>query len=160
MVYMMKIYVDGGCRGNGQPGAIGAAAAVVKLRGGRTRTWTRELPFYLSPTNQRAEITAIILALELALEKYESLDSYPKFNVTIYSDSRYAVNCMTDWVYGWANNGWMNSRGFEVVNRDLIEEASNLDDRLRDLGRVKYEWIPRGENWEADEACNDCMDEM
>ncbi|PQE12450.1 ribonuclease H1 protein [Rutstroemia sp. NJR-2017a BVV2] len=85
MVYTMKIYVDGGCRGNGQPGAIGAAAAVFKSRWGRDKTWTRQLPYYPPPTNQRAEITAIILALELALKKYDGLDSNPRVNVTIYS---------------------------------------------------------------------------
>ncbi|PQE32176.1 ribonuclease H1 protein [Rutstroemia sp. NJR-2017a WRK4] len=153
MVYRMNIYVDGGCRGNGQPDAIGAAAAVFRYRGGRTQTWTRQLPdgFYDPPaTNQRAEITAIILALNIALDKYEQLDYCPKVDVTIYSDSKYVVNCMTEWIYGWLQNDWKNSRGFEVVNRDLIEEANDLDDRLRELGR----------NTQADEACNDCMDEM
>jgi ribonuclease HI len=160
MVYTMNIYVDGGCRGNGQPDAIGAAAVVFRYRRGRTQTWTQQLPYYPPPTNQRAEITAIILALNLALDKHEELDYHPKVDVTIYSDSKYAVNCMTDWVYGWSQNGWQNSKGLEVVNRDLIEEASYLDDRLRELGRVKYQWIPRAQNTQADAACNDCMDGM
>jgi ribonuclease HI len=76
MVYKMEIKVDGGCRGNGQEGSIGAAAAVFEYRYS-TRTHTRALPRYPPPTNQRAEITAIILALEKALERYYDLDGDP-----------------------------------------------------------------------------------
>jgi ribonuclease HI len=159
MVYVMEIYVDGGCRGNGRPGSIGAAAAVFKLRWGRRKTWTTILPDYPPPTNQRAEIAAIILALEQALEKYEELDTNPWLDVKIYSDSRYAVSCMTAWIYKWSRNGWINSAGHEVANRDLIQKASDLDDRLKEEGSVEYIWIPRAENEEADEACNDAMDD-
>lgn len=80
--------------------------------------------------------------------------------MTIYSDSRYAIGCMTEWIYKWTNNGWINAAGNEVANRDLIEEASDLDDRLKKEGDVRYVWIPRSQNQLADEACNDCMDEQ
>lgn len=160
MVYIMEIYADGGCRGNGQPGAIGAAAAAFKKRNGRYDAWTVSLPRYPPPTNQRAEVTAIILALEQALEKFEGLDTNPYLNVNIYSDSRYAINCMTTWIYKWANNGWYNAAGNEVANRDLIEEASDLDERLKELGHVDYIWIPREDNQYADRLCNENMDEQ
>jgi ribonuclease HI len=67
---------------------------------------------------------------------------------------------MTEWIYKWTNNGWINAAGNEVANRDLIEEASDLDDRLKKEGDVRYVWIPRSQNQLADEACNDCMDEQ
>lgn len=157
----MEIYVDGGCRGNGRPDAIGAAAAVIKLKWGRSQTWSRNLPNGFSdpaPTNQRAEISAIILALELALGKCAELVTNPYLDVKIYSDSKYAVGCMTEWIYKWSHNGWINSAGNPVANQDLIREASNLDDRVRDEGRVEYIWIPRSENEMADEVCNDALD--
>ena len=79
MVYTMEIYVDGGCRGNGYTGSIGAAADVFKLKWGRLDPWTKSLPrYYPEPTNQRAEIMAIILALDVALEKYRELDTNPR----------------------------------------------------------------------------------
>lgn len=159
MVYTMEIYVDGGCRGNGQPGSIGAAAAVFKLRSGKHQAWTKSLPQYPPPTNQRAEITAIILALEQALEKLAELRTNPWLDVKIYSDSRYAIGCMTDWVYKWSRNGWINAAGNEVANRDLIQEASDLDDRLKEEGTVEYIWIPREENQDADRCCNQALDE-
>lgn len=160
MVYTMKIYVDGGCRNNGKPGAIGAAAAVFKFKYNHEQRYYRELPDYPAPTNQRAEITAIILALKQALERYQSLDSTPYVDVTIHSDSRYAVNCMNEWIYKWSRNGWVNAAGSEVVNRDLIQEASDLDDLLKKEGDVSYVWISRDQNQAADELCNEILDEM
>lgn len=47
-----------------------------------------------------------------------------------------------------------------MVNRDLIQEASDLDDEILHLGDVKYVWIPREQNTIADEAANRCMDKQ
>jgi len=160
MVYRMEIYVDGGCRGNGRPGSIGAAVAVFQLKFGAQKRWYKILPRQPPPTNQRAEITAIIVALEQALEKYEELDTNPWLDVKIYSDSKYAIGCMTDWIYKWSRNGWRNSAGNPVANRDLIQKASDLDDRLKEEGSVEYIWIPREENQDADEFVNEVMDEF
>ena len=163
MVYIMRMYVDGGGRRNGYDDAIGAAACVIQKKWGRDTTWTRQLPsncFSPPPTSQRAEITAIILALETALEDYEELDSNPRLRLTIHTDSKYAHGCMTDWIYKWIRNGWVNAAGREVANRDLIEKASDLDEQVKELGTVDYVWIPRGENQDADEAVSDLLDEM
>ena len=102
----------------------------------------------------------MILALQHALAEYDRLHSAPIMKVTIYTDSKYAQGCMSTWMHQWAENGWRNSRGGKVANRDLIREASELDDAVRKLGKVKYVWIPRSENWEADEAADLVMDEM
>lgn len=162
MVYLMEFNVDGGCRRNGQPDAIGAAACCLQIHYGKRYTWKtcRLDEFPTAPTSQRAEITAIILALEWALERYDGLGGSPRLAVTIRSDSRYAVECMTNWVYNWVRNGWTNSRGFEVANRDLIERASDLDDRVAELGSVDYIWIPRSENGSADALCQQELDEQ
>jgi ribonuclease HI len=106
-------------------------------------------------TNQRAEITAIMLGLEMALERYGELDFSPRLNVTIKSDSEYAVECMNEFIKKWSKNGWINSRGVPVANQDLIRAAHRLDGEVRKLGRVKYAWIPRELNEDADGYCND-----
>jgi ribonuclease HI len=162
MVYIMRFYVDGGCRGNGSPSSIGAAAAVMKKRFNGREIWTRELPSDWNdpPTNQQAEITAIIVALQVALKKYRELDGNPRLDLEIFSDSKYAIGCMTNWIYKWSRNGWMNAAGNPVANQDLIREASDLDVDLRGLGSVTYTWIPRSENQDADEACNNVLDQM
>ncbi|TVY33899.1 Ribonuclease H [Lachnellula occidentalis] len=160
MVFIMKIYVDGGCRGNGKLGAIGAASSVFKYRSRRQKAWTQDLPENPLPTNQRAEIIAVILALEKALIKYAQLRSSPRLNVKIYSDSKYAIGCMTEWIQIWSKNGWINATGKPVANQDLIIMASELDDRLREGGKLKYVWIPRSENEDADGCCNQAMDKL
>jgi ribonuclease HI len=162
MVYIMVFEVDGACRRNGQPGSIGAAAACLLNRRGTSYTYkARRLDNARTvATNQRAELLAIILALEWALEKYDQLNGYPRLDVEIKSDSKYAVSCIKDWAAKWVQNGWYNSRGYEVANRDLIQKASDLDDRVQDLGSVQYTWISRGDNADADGHCNDVMDEM
>ncbi|KAI1270110.1 ribonuclease H-like domain-containing protein [Xylariaceae sp. FL1019] len=161
MVYTMVFEVDGGCRRNGQPRPLGAAACCLQMRSGRKHyARTERLPSNPSPTNQRAEITAISMALKWALEKYDEDNICARLNVIIKSDSKYAVNAMSDWIYKWSSNGWVNSAGYEVANRDLIQQASRLDDRVRELGSVRYEWIPREDNIDADRHCNDSLDEQ
>lgn len=163
MVYIMRMYVDGGCRRNGYEDAIGAAACVIQKKWGRTSTWTRSLPSHYgcpTPTSQRAELTAIIQALEIALQEYQELDGNPNLRLTIHTDSKYAHGCMTDWIYKWTRNGWVNAAGNQVANRDLIEKASDLDDQVKELGTVDYVWIPRSENQDADEAVSNRLDDM
>ena len=160
MVYYMNMKVDGGCRRNGYSNAVGAAAIVVIRKYGGWRSWTRDLPSYPTPTSQRAELTAIIFALEKALEKAEDLDNDPFMRVNIDTDSKYAYGCMTDWSFKWRTNGWINSAGNEVANRDLIEEAVDLDDQVERHGKVTYGWIPRYENSVADQAVRDRLDEI
>jgi ribonuclease HI len=118
----------------------------------------RPLNSWPTPTSQRAELEAIILALQKALEVYEGLGNEPVLDVTIYSDSRYAVNCMTKWIYKWVRNGWINCAGDTVANQDLLGKASDLDDRLREEGVVEYVWIPREQNELADKICDENMD--
>ncbi|KAI1113195.1 ribonuclease H-like domain-containing protein [Nemania sp. NC0429] len=161
MVYRMDFYVDGGCRGNGRSRSIGAAACLLMKPYNRGYRWkARRLDPYPRPTNQRAELTAIIMALDWALQKYDALDYHRELDVRIYTDSRYAVGCMTRWIDNWIENGWRTSDGTRVANRDLIEEAAYMDDRLAELGSVRYIWIPRAENEDADRHCNDELDDM
>jgi len=161
MVYIIELFVDGACRNNGYAGAVGAAAAVHKLRGNNHFYGTEALEDrWEAATNQRAEILAIKLGLELALDKHQELRSGTACKVTIHSDSKYAIGCMREWVYKWVSNGWINARGEPVANQDLIKEANSLDDELREVADVTYVWIPRSENSLADRHCNEALDDM
>ncbi|KAJ5391670.1 ribonuclease H-like domain-containing protein [Penicillium cosmopolitanum] len=160
MAYVIKFYTDAGCKGNGTSGAIGAAAAVFETEDGDYKSWKMSLASYPTPTNERAGIEAIVLALEKALDLFDNLNSSPWLDVAIYSDSRYGVDCMTKWIYKWTRNGWVNYAGHDVANRDLLEQASDLDQRLRAEGDVQFLWIPREKNGIADRLCNEAMDEQ
>ncbi|OBT64796.1 hypothetical protein VE03_06495 [Pseudogymnoascus sp. 23342-1-I1] len=159
MVYIMRIFVDGACRNNGYWGAEGSAAAVFKR--GKNRILQSHkycLPDDPTPTNQRAELTAIIVALKQAIRKHRDLDTCPRLDVKICSDSDYAVRCMNEFVFKWLKNGWITAAGHPVKNQDLIKEAVRFLNELKELGKVRIRWIPRGENQEADQLCNDVLD--
>ncbi|RMD43213.1 hypothetical protein DV735_g1976, partial [Chaetothyriales sp. CBS 134920] len=64
-------------------------------------------------TNQRAELTAIQRALDIAPRHRD---------VTIYTDSKYAIDCSVKWSKNWVKNGWKNSQGRPVENKDVIME--------------------------------------
>lgn len=158
----MKIHVDGGCRNNGRSSATGAAAAVFYNRNGFRTTWTRRLTALQPPTSQRAELTAIVLALEQVLVKHAGLRRNPRLRVTIFTDSKYALGCMTEWYGKWVGNGWRNAKGGEVANRDLVELAKGLEGLVREAGRgtVRFVWVPREENMDADRAVGEVLDGM
>lgn len=163
MVREMVFRVDGACRGNGRPDAIGAAACCLYKNSsgtGEFRVRTGGLPPQPTPTNQRAELIAIILALKWAQERHKKRRRNATRNVTIHSDSDYAVKCMTQWIHRWQANGWKNANGLPVKNRDLIERASGLSDKLRNHGVVHFIWVPRDENHDADTCCNRALDEQ
>ena len=67
---------------------------------------------------------------------------------------------MTEWYRKWESNGFINSLGYEVTNRDLIERALDLERDISEHGNVFWEWIPRSDNETADEAVNYEMDDM
>ena len=74
-------------------------------------------------TNQRAELMAILRALELSPRDRP---------ITIYSDSSYAINCVTKWYQKWRDNGWLNAAKKPVENKDLVEKVLGmLEERER-----------------------------
>ncbi|MCF8563883.1 ribonuclease HI [Alicyclobacillus tolerans] len=102
----VEIYTDGACSGNPGPGGW---AAVLTYSGSR-----RELSGGESnTTNQRMELNAAFQALRALKEPCE---------VILHSDSAYLVNCFRQkWYVSWQKNGWKNSKGEPVQNRDLWE---------------------------------------
>lgn len=69
-------------------------------------------------TSSRMEITAVIKALN-------HIQRPSKF--LMHVDSAYVVNaCRQNWFARWQSNGWINSKGNRVANRDLWEELIEL----------------------------------
>ena len=66
-------------------------------------------------TNQVAELTAVLKALEIVKENLANNDI-----INIYTDSMYIVNSMNKWAKKWETNDWKKSNGKEVLNLDLI----------------------------------------
>ena len=107
---MNKIfYTDGACSGNPGPGGY----AVVSLEENElVYSYVEDFP---NTTNNRMELMAILHVIKLAAEDREN-------DYLVYSDSAYAINSITNWIYGWARNGWMNSKKKQVENIDLMQE--------------------------------------
>jgi ribonuclease HI len=50
------------------------------------------------PTKERAEITAIILALNMVMDLLPEICGSPDIQLTIHSDSKYAATCVPSWI--------------------------------------------------------------
>lgn len=84
-------------------------------------------------TNQRAELTAILRALDIAPRHRD---------VTIVTDSRYAIDCVTVWYKNWQRNNWMTKDGKPVENKDLVESVLvNIEERVQLKVKTLFEWV-------------------
>ncbi len=129
----LTIHTDGASRGN--PGA--AAYAYVIARDGQAPI--EEADCLGRMTNNQAEYTALIRALEHALE------IGPEYHVVVYSDSELMVKQM--------------SGQYAVKNADLrplYEEARELARAFQ--GGVEYRHVRRALNSRADALCNEALD--
>lgn len=116
----IKIYTDGSSLGNG--GAHSVAGIGVYFGPQDQRNISASLSG-ARQTNQRAELAAILRALEVAPRNRKA---------AIYSDSSYAIKCVTEWFRRWRTNGWLNSSKKPVENRDLIQKViEHLENRCK-----------------------------
>jgi ribonuclease HI len=92
-------------------------------------------------TNQRAELTAIVRALDTAPKDRD---------VTIVTDSQYAINCATKWYVSWRKNEWKTASGKSVENRDIVENiVSKVEERRALQSETDFEWIKGHANHEG-----------
>ena len=102
----VEIFTDGACKGNPGAGGWGAILRLgtheKELSGGEPAT-----------TNNRMELTAAIRALTALTAPCD---------VTLHTDSRYVIDGITKWIFGWQRNGWRNAAKKPVLNEDLWRE--------------------------------------
>ncbi|KAK9896206.1 ribonuclease H-like protein [Cystobasidium minutum MCA 4210] len=168
MVYIIEMWCDGACRNNGgyNPNKpIFAGAGVYYPRGKPVlRRQYRPLPHAAkrgnkTATNNRAEIEAVILALETALQVKEALVNDPWVSVRINTDSEYVRDAMMSWSSEWQENGWRNAKGGPVANQDLFRKALRLERQILDFkAHIAYIHVYREDNEEANELANKACD--
>ena len=140
MIKMEKIviYTDGACKGNPGPGGWGVLILLeneqIELSGGSKET-----------TNNQMELTAVIKALNF-FEK--------KIKVDLYTDSKYVMDGITDYIKKWKINGWQTANKKPVKNMNLwkiLDELNNLHD-------INWIWVKghsgNPENEKADALAN------
>ena len=122
----VEIFTDGACSGN--PG-IGGWGALLRYKDIEKELSGAEL----QTTNNRMELTAVIEALK-ALKT--------ECNITLYTDSKYVMNGINEWLENWKKNGWKTSNKKNAVkNIDLWQQL----DELIKKHEIRWVWV-KGHN--------------
>ncbi|XP_063170155.1 ribonuclease H1 [Candoia aspera] len=133
------VYTDGCCSGNGR----------LKARAGTGVYWGPDHPLNNSErlpgrqTNQRAEIHAACKAIEQARSQ----------NITklaIYTDSKFTINGMTNWIPNWKTNGWKTRAGKEVTNKEDFERLAKLSEGMD----IQWMHVPGHAGFPGNEAAD------
>jgi ribonuclease HI len=162
----IRIYTDGSSLSNGKSSAWGGVGVFF---GPADKRNISEPLSGTKQTNQRAELMAMVRALEVAPKDRK---------IVIVSDSKYSIDCVTDWFHNWQRNGWVNSAKKPVENRDLVQKIlDQLEERMRlnahrvvegeDLastekrsvwdrgpGGVRFEWVKGHDKDESNAAAD------
>lgn len=121
----VEIYSDGACSGNPGPGGWGVLLRYgdneKELSGGEAQT-----------TNNRMELMGAISGLEALTRPSQ---------VKLYTDSKYVIQGITEWIPGWISRGWKTADKKPVKNVDLWQRL----DAARAKHNVEFIWV-RGHN--------------
>jgi len=140
------IYTDGACQGNGKSGA---RAGIGVFFGTDDPRNVSEPLLGKVQTNQRAELAAIVSALEVLRD-----DSTTPKSVEIRSDSKYGVNGWNGWLDNWKKNKWKTQQNKEVKNQDLWMKIDRLRAELRSKMDVDLTWVQGHNNEPGNEAAD------
>jgi len=116
------IYTDGACSGNPGPGGWGAV--IFDQNKNQKNISGKEK----NTTNNRMELMAPIMALKKIKSKSE---------VTIFTDSTYVKNGITEWIKKWEKNGWKSANKKPIKNKDLWLKLNNLCSK----NKITWKWI-------------------
>ncbi|TFV79260.1 bifunctional RNase H/acid phosphatase [Blastococcus sp. CT_GayMR19] len=128
------VEADGGSRGN--PGPAGYGALVRDAASGRVLA--ERAASVGRATNNVAEYGGLVAGLQAALD----LD--PTAEVEVRMDSKLVVEQM--------------SGRWKIKHPDMQQLALQAQQIARQLGRVRYTWVPRAQNGAADALANSAMD--
>jgi ribonuclease HI len=118
---IVELYTDGACSGNPGPGGWGA---LLRCKGNERELCGGEA----ETTNNRMELMATIQGLR-ALSR--------PCTVKLYTDSKYVLHGITDWMAGWKSRGWKTADKKPVKNQDLWQE---LDEEIQ-RHDIKWIWV-------------------
>lgn len=138
------MYTDGACRGNPGPGGWGVS---LSYNGHSKTLYGSEM----ETTNNRMELMAAISGLE-ALTR--------KCRVKLYTDSKYVLQGITEWMTDWKNRGWKTAAKKPVKNVELWQRL----DAAAQKHEIEWHWVKGHTGDEgnelADALANRAIDEM
>ncbi len=103
----IQIYTDGSCLRNPGPGGW---AALIITNGTKKIISGREM----TTTNNRMELRSVIEGL--------SALNATTFAIELFSDSRYVIHGITNWINKWQLNNWKTSTRNPVENQELWKQ--------------------------------------
>ncbi|MEE9337715.1 MAG: ribonuclease HI [Methylococcaceae bacterium] len=119
MTDLVTVYTDGACKGN--PG-LGGWGVFMEYKSNEKEMYGGEQ----ETTNNRMELMAAIMALE-------SLNT--SCQVALYTDSKYVLQGITEWMDNWKKRGWKTAAKKSVKNEDLWRR---LDAAIK---KHKIDWV-------------------
>ena len=134
MTRRLIVEADGGSRGN--PGPAGYGALVRDAETGRVLA--ERAASVGRATNNVAEYGGLVAGLQAVLD----LD--PTAEVEVRMDSKLVVEQM--------------SGRWQIKHPDMRQLAMQAQKIARQLGQVRYTWVPRAQNGAADALANSAMD--
>ena len=132
-----KIYTDGACSGN--PGPGGWAAIIIVNNEIKDMFSGNEK----NTTNNQMELMAPIKAIQKFKKKSE---------ISIFTDSTYVRDGITNWIKQWEKNGWKTASKKPVKNKDLWKKLKNLSSKHS----IKWIWV----KGHAQDKYNNLVDEL
>ena len=122
----MVYYTDGSAHPNPGPGGFGVVI-VDETTDEIIDTYAKSSQ---KTTNNAEEMNAIIFAVCDAAKR-----GVPAI---IYSDSAYAINTFTNWMFSWERNGWVKGDGKVPENLELVKAFFELNKKYKiTLNKVK-----------------------
>lgn len=139
---VIKCFTDGSSIGNSGPAHLRKAGYACVFPDYRDHSFAAKLDG--ERTNNRAELMAVIKALDIA----DEIDPGRKTLLFIYTDSELVINSATKWLMGWKRHGWRKSDGKGVMNKDLL---IMLDERMqkRRMTMKHVRAHTGGKDWES-----------
>jgi ribonuclease HI len=132
----VQIYTDGACRGNPGPGGWAALLIVgdsrKEISGAESAT-----------TNNRMELRAAISGLGALKRRCE---------VDLYTDSKYVLQGITQWLPQWKAKGWRTASRKPVRNQDLWEQL----DLAAESQDIIWHWV----KGHSGDAGNELVDQL
>jgi len=121
-----QLFTDGACSGNPGPGGYGylwLSPDFKVFEGGG---------FSPDSTNNQMELTAIL----------EGIRARPKdaLSITLYTDSRYALDGLTKYLHRWVKNGFKTTTQTSVKNETIWQQLYNEILNQNEF-RITYQWV-------------------
>ena len=103
-------------------------------------------------TNNKMELTASIKALEALTSSDISVD--------LYTDSKYVIQGINEWIDNWKAKNWKNANKKTVKNIELWKRLDELNQKFS----INWHWVKGHSddpgNDMADSLANEAMDEI